>query len=58
MNFLTSTSILILTDKIDIINFINVIMIRVFDMIDVIDFFVEDIILNMNILDFSLYSAR
>ena len=44
---------------INIVNFINVIiMIRVFDMIIIIDFFVEDVVLNVNVLNFSAYSAR
>ena len=33
-------------------------MIRVFDMIIIIDFFVEDVVLNVNVLNFSAYSAR
>ena len=58
MNFLTSTSTLTLTNKTDVINFINAIMIRVLDMIDIIDFFAENIVLNMNVLNFSSYSAH
>ena len=58
MSSLTSISILILTSKIDMINFINVIMIRVFDVIIIINFFVENIVLNVNILNFSSYSAH
>ena len=58
MNFLTSTSILILTSKIDMIDFINAIMIRILDMIIIINFFIENVILNVNILNFSLYSTR
>ena len=58
MSFLTSTSILILTNKIDMINSINAIMIRVFNMINIIDFFIENIVLNVNVLNFSSYSAR
>ena len=53
-----TSSILILTNMIDIINFINVIvMIRVFDMIVIIDFFAENAVL-INDLNFSSYSAR
>ena len=40
------------------ISFINVIMIRVLDVIDVIDFFVENIVLNVNVLNFFSYLAR
>ena len=58
MSFLTSTSILILMSKIDVIDFINVVIIRVFDVINVIDFFIENIVLNVNVLDFSSYSIR
>ena len=58
MSFLTSTSILILTNKIDVISFIGVVMIRVLDVINVINFFAENVILDVNILNFSSYSAR
>ena len=55
MNFLTSISILILTNKIDIIDFINVIMIQI---LNIIDFFIKNIVLNVNILDFFSYLTR
>ena len=43
---------------IDVMGFINVIMmVRVFDMIVIIDFFVENVVL-INDLNFSSYSAR
>ena len=58
MSFLTSISTLILTNKIDIIGFINVIIIRVLDVITVINFFIKNAVLNVNVLDFSSYSAR
>ena len=58
MNFLTSILILTLTNKIDMINFINVVMIRVFDIIVIIDFFIENVVLNINVLNFSSYSTR
>ena len=57
MSFFTF-SILILTDINDVVSFINVvIMIRVFDVIVIIDFFAEDVVL-INDLNFSSYSAR
>ena len=44
---------------IDVISFINVIiMVYIFDMIVIIDFFVENTVLNVNVLNFSAYSAR
>ena len=44
---------------IDVINFMNAIMmIRVFDIIVIIDFFIEDVVLNVNVLNFSSYSIR
>ena len=44
---------------IDVMSFINVIiMIYIFDMIVIIDFFVENVVLNVNVLNFSTYSAR
>ena len=44
---------------IDVINFINAIMmIYVFDIIIIIDFFVEDDVLNVNALNFFSYSTR
>ena len=58
MSFLTSISILTLTSKIDVINFINVVMIRVFDMIVIINFFIENAVLNVDILNFFSYSTR
>ena len=58
MSSLASTSILVLTGKTDVISSIGVVMIRVFDVIDVIDFFIEDIILDVNVLDFFSYSIR
>ena len=58
MSFFASST-LILTNIIDIMNFISVIMmIRVFDVIVIIDFFAEDAVLNVNVLDFFAYSAR
>ena len=57
MNSLTSISILALTIKINVIVFINVVMIRVFDVIVIIDFFAENVVLNVNVLDFFSYSA-
>ena len=51
-------SILILINIIDIVGFINVIMmIRVFDVIVIIDFFAENVVL-INDLNFSSYSTR
>ena len=51
-------STLILTNIIDIVSFINVVMmIRVFDIIVIIDFFAENAVL-INDLNFSSYSAR
>ena len=51
-------SILTLTNINNVVNFINVVMmIRVFDMIVIIDFFVENAVL-INDLNFSSYSAR
>ena len=55
MSFLTLISTLILTNKIDIIDFINNIIIRVFNVIVIINFFIENIVLNINILNFSSY---
>ena len=44
---------------IDVVNFINgVIMIRIFDMIIIIGFFVENAVLNVNVLNFFAYSTR
>ena len=58
MSFFASISIFTLINIIDVVNFKDVIiMIRVF-MIVAIDFFIENIVLNINVLDFSLYSAR
>ena len=45
-------------NKIDIIDFINVIMIRFFNVIIIIDFFVENVVLNINFLNFFSYSTR
>ena len=57
MSFFASST-LILTDIIDIVGFTNVVvMIRVFDMIVIIDFFAENAVL-INDLNFSSYSAR
>ena len=51
-------SILTLTNIIDIVSFINVIiMIRVFDIIVIMNFFIEDAVL-INALNFSSYSTR
>ena len=51
-------STLILINMIDIVGFINVVvMIRVFDMIVIIDFFAENVVL-INDLNFFSYSAR
>ena len=51
-------STLILTNIIDIVSFINVvIMIRVLDVIVIIDFFAENAVL-INDLNFSSYSTR
>ena len=58
MSFLTLISILTLTNKIDMISFINAIMIRVFNIIIIINFFVENVVLNINVLNFSSYSIR
>ena len=58
MSFLASTSILALTDRIDVIGFIGVVVVRVFDVIVIIDFFVEDVVLNVDVLDFFSYSIR
>ena len=57
MNFFAFST-LILTNMIDIVSFINVVMmIRVFDVIVIIDFFVENVVL-INDLNFSSYSTR
>ena len=51
-------SILILTNMFDVVSFINVVMmIRVFDVIIIVDFFVEHVVL-INDLNFSSYSTR
>ena len=51
-------SILILTNINDVVGFIDVVMmIRVFDVIIIIDFFAENAVL-INDLNFSSYSAR
>ena len=48
-----------LINKIDIISFINVIIMRIiFVIVEIIDFLAENAILNMNILNFSLYLKR
>ena len=58
MSFFALISTFTLTNIIDIVNFKNVIIvIRVF-VIAAIDFFIENIVLNINVLDFSSYSAR
>ena len=58
MSFFVS-SILTLTNMIDIVNFIIIIMIiRIFDVIVIIDFFVENTVLNVNVLNFSSYLTR
>ena len=55
--FVLST--LILTNMIDVVNFINVIiMILVFNAIIIIDFFAENNVLNVNALNFFSYSTR
>ena len=55
MSFFASST-LILTNIIDVVNFIDaVMMIRVFDMIVIIDFFIEDAALNVNVFNFSAY---
>ena len=58
MSFLTSISILALTSKIDVIDFINIVIIRVLDVINIINFFIKNIVLNVNVLNFSSYSTR
>ena len=57
MSFFTSST-LILTNINNVVNFINVVMmIRVFDIIIIIDFFAENAVL-INDLNFSSYSTR
>ena len=57
MSFFTFST-LILTNIIDIVGFTNVVMmIRVLDVIVIIDFFVENVVL-INDLNFFSYSAR
>ena len=57
MNFFAFST-LILTNMIDIVSFINVVMmIRVFDVIVIIDFFAENVVL-INDLNFFSYSTR
>ena len=57
MSFFTSST-LILIDMIDIMNFTDVVvMIRVLDVIVIIDFFIENAVL-INDLNFFSYSAR
>ena len=52
-------STLILINIIDVMSFINVIIIiRVFNTIIIIDFFIENTVLNINVLNFSAYSTR
>ena len=52
-------STLTLINIIDVINFINVIiMIHIFDVTAIIDFFIENDVLNVNALNFSSYSTR
>ena len=59
MSFLISTSTLTLINEIDVINFINVIIMRVIlVIIEIIDFFIKNIILNVNVLNFFSYSTR
>ena len=44
---------------INVINFINVIiMVHIFNIIVIVDFFAEDAVLNVNVLNFSAYSTR
>ena len=43
---------LILTNKIDIINFINVKIVRILNIIIIINFFIENVVLNINVLNF------
>ena len=49
-------STLVLTNMIDIVGFINVVVIRIFDVIAVVDFFVKVVLIND--LNFSSYLAR
>ena len=40
------------------IDFINVVIIRILNMIVIINFFVENVVLNVNVLNFFSYSTR
>ena len=58
MSFFISISILTLTNIINIVDFMSIIiMIRVFNMIAII-FFVENIVLNVKVSKFSSYLTR